>query len=239
MRILALTLLLSLSVVAAVDYDSIDDYFDCGSLSDTDNRGNASWAFWAYVDSAGQGSNRFVFRKISAGAGGPALWWRSSNVFEFRMVQAVATTCQVNTYALDTWEHYTVVYDGSNHGADQKVYLNGVLQTCSASTDGSGGINDSNSVVWIGANPLCPDGPISTISWYDGELTANDAKILASGIPGAEYKVSLPPLRVFKDSVREGSVISTGVNALYDETGVGGACTAFGGPVAAGANHPR
>jgi hypothetical protein len=176
----------------SLDFDGVDDYVNCGNVTDLDNAPNASWSFWMkpsatglrYMFSAYQGggpNQQIQFHKKGTGVsirlrgqgyvGGTPIMFNESS----------------QSWNLGSWYHVVVTFDGSESDAQKvKVYINDSALTNTSSGAAITNINTTTSDFYIAAYNSSNEfaGNIDEFAIFDTTLSASDVtSIYNSGTP--------------------------------------------------------
>ena len=165
----------------ALSFDGVNDYVQLGDMTSLEGSAYATWSFWVKpvysdydtvflskgasawhisVPNSGLGAGANKFRVIIAGGSFPVVY---TNI----------TATVIN----NVWQHFTVVYDGtqSTNTTKVKIYKNGVLLT---NVDSVGTIpttlpaNATNAT--IGASSLGVNGTMDDVRIYNRVLSATE-----------------------------------------------------------------
>ena len=114
------------------EFDGIDDYIDCGDITELDNVTSASWSMWAnsnitssyhnLISCFSTGFKQYLIRQYSTR-------------LEVYIAQSSGTLRLMNTsnfsFAAGTWFHIAIIYDESeaSNSDKVKVYIDGALQS--------------------------------------------------------------------------------------------------------------
>ena len=116
----------------SLDFDGVDDYVDCGDITELDNVTSASWSMWAnsnitssyhnLISCFSTGFNQYLVRQYSTR-------------LEVYISQSSGTLRLMNksnfSFTAGTWFHIAIIYDESeaSNSDKVKVYIDGVLQS--------------------------------------------------------------------------------------------------------------
>jgi hypothetical protein len=115
----------------SLDFDGVDDYVDCGDITELDNVTSASWSMWAnsnitssyhnLISCFSTGFNQYLVRQYSTR-------------LEVYISQSSGTLRLMNksnfSFTAGTWFHIAIIYDESeaSNSDKVKVYIDGALQ---------------------------------------------------------------------------------------------------------------
>ena len=116
----------------SLSFDGVDDYIDCGDITELDNVTSASWSMWAnsnitssyhnLISCFSTGFKQYLIRQYSTR-------------LEVYIAQSSGTLRLMNTsnfsFAAGTWFHIAIIYDESeaSNSNKVKVYIDGGLQS--------------------------------------------------------------------------------------------------------------
>ena len=171
----------------ALEFDGIDDYVDLGDVFDY---GTFSISAWVKADALSASLYEGIIAK--RGASNPSKQFNLSldnaNKFYFWIFQSDGTYIDIfsnSAIVVDTWYHVLAVADGST----LKMYVNGTLQTDTASYDGT--FQNTGSTTKIGDNQgHLWTGKIDDVAFYNNDQSSNVADIYNSGYPKDESERS-------------------------------------------------
>ncbi len=162
----------------AYEFDGNGDYIDLGDVIDLSQ--NFTVTAWVNVRGT-QGSFRTIVSKYigTSGLDGFEMYANNANDFEFfvRDGATVASPSSTTSVALNTWQHITGVYDGT----EVLIYVNGVEENSEAFTSVLTG-NSNN--FYIGARDnsgsveLPFNGTIDEVMVFNRTLTSQEIKRL-------------------------------------------------------------
>ena len=176
----------SFSNTQSTDYDGVDDYVDCGSISALNSASTVSISMWCKKSST-SGVNISVGSLVSSTNG---IWiqWFTDNTLYFTIRNgAIMTT----SYALsgDTnWHNIVGVYNGVN----AKIYVDGNLVVTGTNIPSSLSSTVGNNFE-IGSldGSFFTSGNIDEVAVWDSELSASDVtNIYNSGVPNDISSIS-------------------------------------------------
>tara|TARA_B100001173_G_scaffold292147_1_gene284096 strand:+ start:1314 stop:2015 length:702 start_codon:yes stop_codon:yes gene_type:complete len=167
------------------EFDGSDDYIDLGNLTLLNGATNASWGFWANVDTT---PNQMPISQ----------WDGSNNVFYVYFNGASTLSVAMNggfvfstSYSFNTgeWEYFTITLDGGASSASDRVkgYVNGAA--LSNSTSGVTSLNAATSNFNIGRREASGggfyfDGKIPNLHIYNRTLSAEEVLHNYNGLKG-------------------------------------------------------
>jgi glucose/arabinose dehydrogenase len=171
----------------ALLFDKANDFVNAGASANTadlegQGSGGMSVAFWIRPTTLGS------FAVVAKGAGsayGYSIYMNPSGrlVFYRKYSSAALSVRHENIFVADQWQHIVLTWTGSPDVASVKIYRNGVPQTATSGTAGSGTKNsDSLFNLYIGAEngAYGINGAIDDARFYNRTLTPAEALELAN-----------------------------------------------------------
>jgi hypothetical protein len=162
----------------SLDFDGGDDVVNAGSNSVLDDLGPYSLSFWMKPDTSAQG---YIISKRDSCAGP----WRVSvgggTIYWFKTTTSGDVSFDAsNAYSDSTWSHVVITWDGTVNSSGVKVYVNGILKSKTAETNGTAPLlTDATCSVRIGdrSNNTEPfEGQIDDVKIFNYVLTATQIK---------------------------------------------------------------
>lgn len=133
---------------AGLSFDGTDDIVDGGSATIIDDLGPVTFEAWFYANSLGEGGLGRIFEKQSSTtANGYRLQMNTGNSLIFAVdygTTDIERRTNTSAFALSTWNHVVVTWDGSATAANVRIYINGTEATYASTVDGVGGRNLDN-----------------------------------------------------------------------------------------------
>jgi len=178
----------SFTNVYSTEFDGVDDYVDCGHISDIQNASKVTISFWVKIDDTsfrillGQNlvAGTDVFQLYYWGADTLYIWIKSGNV---GTVSWVDTSAIVN---IGQWYNFTIVFDGTQSNDDRcKLYINGGSDVITnRGTMPTTFVNSTESfLIGRGTNGYF-DGNMDEVAVFNSALSSSDVTaIYNSGVP--------------------------------------------------------
>lgn len=225
---------------SALNFGGTDDNVTLGQLSAISAQQKITVSAWIY-DTAGTASKSIVSRYT---AGVPSFVFYVSDPgdgggddMEFNPDGAEAGYTTGNVHQTNRWEHWVVVYDGSQADADKiTFYLNGTAQAETLTSTPVGATTDSSTnVVRIGADSdQAADftGKIDEVRIYSRALSASEVANL--------YRAGATRIGVSSATLAQGTTLASGLTGLWTLDGKDTLWTsATGGSVLDGSGNVR
>ncbi len=171
----------------ALGFDGTNDCLDVGDINATEGQTKLTISVWLYDRSPGTGKG--IVSKYTGAAGNWALFTSDagaggSNDMEFDPDGAEAVYTTTNAHKANRWEHWVVVYDGTQ-GTDLgkiDLYLNGVVQAETLTSSPIGSVTGSNTnTVCIGSDSDTTagiNGIIDEVRIYNRALSVSEVRAL-------------------------------------------------------------
>jgi glucose/arabinose dehydrogenase len=183
-------------------FDKANDFINAGAGSNLANLelqggGGMSVSFWIRPTTLG---HQAIINKGSGSAYSFGLYTNPDGriIFERRHSSTVLTVRHDSVLVAGQWQHVLITWNGSSDVASVKIYKNGVQQTRTYGTPGSGTKNNDSSLnMYVGAEngAYGINGSMDEVRFYNRVLTSADAVELfnydGSSAPGDV----VPPVR--------------------------------------------
>ena len=158
-----------------LDFDGTDDFVAHGDINALDSAANATWMFWAYIQTVA--ADGF----IEKGTAQIYAYLPSADTSNFATGQAGTWEKKTTTAPVvaNVWAHWAVTYDGGVADPDKIViYKNGVAQTLTGSNPGTTlsdqGANAVNVGRTQGVNYI--DAILALVKVWNATLTAAEVQ---------------------------------------------------------------
>ena len=193
--------------ISSLSFDGVDDYVDCGDITELDNVTSATWSIWAksnitssyhYLMSCySLGFKQYFFQQYTT----KLLVYISQSSGTLRLCN------QINfSFTAGVWYHIAIVYDESEvSNADKvKVYIDGVLQLNTlagfALTSMSTSQGNSTEIAKVGGVTTKQyNGALDEVAIFNNSLTASEViDIYNSGTPNDLSLLATPPLHWYR-----------------------------------------
>jgi len=214
--------LINFSNPQSLEFDGADDIVTIPDNDILDGLGPLTFAAWINPQTMGEGDNGRIIGKYNGTTQfRPDFRVDINNRLLFRYdgttnLQRVTSN---NTITTNQWQHVAVTWNGGTGSAGVHIYVNGVEQSYSSSSDGSG-LNDGTAFnYYIGNNNTAErtfDGHIDEVRIYNRVISSAEIRALANGnMPGT----------------------GTGTYTLQDNLDVNGTLTLNAGELHTGSNR--
>ncbi len=176
---------------SALDFNGTTSVVTTSATPWVNNMARFSISAWIYPRSLGEGNHGRIIGK-SAGTDISSDGWMLNmtndvvNGLAFTMdfnSTHLSIVSDANAYALNSWTHVALTWDGTPAASSVKLYVNGSQITTSYTNSGGGArADDSANVVMIGNNPANSrtfDGYLDEVRIYNRTLSAAEVQALA------------------------------------------------------------
>jgi len=171
-----------------LSFDGVDDYVDSGTASVLDDLGPVSISAWIYPRSEGEsGVGAIVTKDTALTSGYWLLRMYSAGINSLSFIKNYSTTDLIiatadNAITLNTWQHITLVWDGSSSAVNAKIYINATEASYVQQQNGVDTKNSDNALnLYIGNrgnSNITFDGSIDDVRIYNRALTSDEVKRL-------------------------------------------------------------
>lgn len=176
-------------------FDAVDDAVNAGSATGLDNPSAVTISAWIKPDN---GNNGGIVSKSGGASSGLYFDVFSSSQIEFNAQYSVTNLSNIyNTSNLvGVWTHVVITWDGSTSASNALLYVNGVPNPATASTqNGVGTRADDSGADFVigtrsdGGNPKF-QGQIDEVRYYNRVLSASEIKTLYNAGAGTKVNTS-------------------------------------------------
>jgi len=178
------------NIDALVTYSSADNPINFRNSTNTADL-PFSWSCFFKVNSGGNTANEYLFGKNDLGF--YSYIQRSTGRLYFFITsgstgQYIRKYITVPNFSLDTWYQIIATYDGSESANGINIYIDGVAQSGSTYSYNYTGIINTGSKLFVGSSYSGTsefDGKLSEITFFDKELTSDEAEHLYNMLIGS------------------------------------------------------
>ena len=172
----------------SLSFDGVDDYVDCGNISQLNGVTEASWSIWA---AKGGTADYYLMSCYSSTSSlRQYLFHQYSDKLYIYLVNSGGTLRLMNridyTFNIDEWYHIGIVYNESEvSNADKvKVYINGILQINQTTGFALTSLRSTTAITSIGRavdfTTKEYNGKIDEVAIFDSALTPTEITSIAS-----------------------------------------------------------
>ncbi len=176
----------SFSNTKSILLDGIDDYVDCGQVTQIQNTNALSVSCWFNYNTLSSSVNGIVSKDSTSRIDGN--WYISTQNATIRFLLKTANgqdALNSGTISLNSWNHLLCVWNGST----MSIYINGTLDNSISLSNATGTLGLRNTDVLIGRRLVGSfsdgffSGNIDEVAVWNSDQSANASAIYNSGVP--------------------------------------------------------